>query len=138
MENERTRHAARALIDKTGDTSDSIELVIRLAVAIASADGTIDDAEQAALSGLLAEVLGGAMTPRVLRLVVADTAGSVEREGASSFMATTGRALAEAGAGHEGVALALAMASTSEGVGESEQALLTVLAGAAGVAAPSG
>jgi hypothetical protein len=137
MKNERTLRAARALLDKTGDTSDSIELVIRLAVAIASADGTIDDAEQGELAGLLAELLGGAMAPRVLRLVVADTAGSVEREGPSSFMATTGRALADAGAGSEGVELGVAMASSSEGIGESERALLVVLAQAAGVSLPS-
>jgi tellurite resistance protein len=116
------------------DASDEgLNAVVDLAVIVALADGTIDDAEMAALAESIGTLVGGMLDPRMTRHVVRESRAKIEAAGVEARARTIGESLAAHGAAEEGLRLALAIGLASEGLVEAERARIELVALAAGV-----
>jgi uncharacterized tellurite resistance protein B-like protein len=132
MDSALVQAAIKDFIAKAGTSNASLELVVRLGVLVASADGTIDDAELGSLATILAEVFGEGMPPQLVRILVKDSAKRMESVDKTALAAEMGKALAEHGAVPEGLRVASAIARTSEGIADEERALVVAMADGAG------
>jgi tellurite resistance protein len=122
-----------ALHTKLGGGEEAAVAAIDLAVLVATADGSIDAAERAALAASLEAVMGATVTPQVVRHLVRESRNQIEVAGANARARAIGRQLAERGASDEGLRLGLAIAFASNGLSVVERERLAVVAKAAGM-----
>src|SRR5690242_15758973 len=93
------------------DASDEgLNAVVDLAVLVALADGTIDDAEMAALAESIGTLVGGMLDPRMTRHVVRESRAKIEAAGAEARAQAIGESLAVHAAAEEGLRLGLSIA----------------------------
>lgn len=131
MDTDVVEGALHAFLKKAGETNETLDLGVKVAVLVAAADGSIDDDEMHALAAVLAEVFGD-MPEHIARVLVKDAAKHQEERDRVELAREMGAKLAERGAVAEGLAVAIAIARTSEGVADAERALLEGLAEGAG------
>ncbi len=116
------------------DSSDEgLNAVVDLAVIVALADGTIDEAEMAALAESIGTLVGGMLDPRMTRHVIRESRAKIEATGTEARAKAIGESLCAHGAGEDGVRLALAIGLASEGLSDVERARIELVAAAAGV-----
>lgn len=119
------------------DSSDEgLNAIVDLAVLVAVADGTIDQAEMAALAESLGALLGGVLDPRMARLVVRESRAKIEADSPEVRAKAIGESLAAHDAVDEGLRFALAIGWASEGLStvERDRTLLVALAAGADAA----
>lgn len=107
------------------------ELVVEIAVLLAQADGSIDEAESAALVETLQSAFGASLSPMVVRALIEEVVEVVAAEGAEARAKALAAQLGEAGALEQGVAIAEAIAASSGAVEAEEARLIELLRGAA-------
>ncbi|UQA60173.1 hypothetical protein [Polyangium aurulentum] len=105
-----------------------------LAVLVAAADETIDEAEMVALTASLQALIGAQLAPMLVRHVVGESRERIGSAGVEASAKRIGKKLAACGAAEDGLRFALLIASSSEGISEVERARVALVAGAAGVA----
>lgn len=127
------RPLVAALRARFDSSDEGLNAVVDLAVLVALADGTIDEAEMAALAESIGTLVGGMLDPRMSRHVIRESRAKIESVGVEARAKAIGASLAACGAAEEGVRLALAIAMASDGVLEVERARVELVAVAAGV-----
>ena len=105
-----------------------------LAVLVAAADETIDEAEMVALTASLHALIGAQLAPMLVRHVVGESRQRISSAGVEASAKRIGEKLAARGIAEDGLRFALLIASSSEGISEVERARIALVAGAAGVA----
>jgi tellurite resistance protein len=127
------RPLVAALRARFDSSDEGLNAVVDLAVIVALADGTIDEAETAALAESIGTLVGGMLDPRMTRHVIRESRAKIEATGVEARAKAIGESLAAHGAAEEGVRLALAIGLASEGLSEVERARVELVARAAGV-----
>ncbi|MEP7122448.1 MAG: TerB family tellurite resistance protein [Byssovorax sp.] len=127
------RPLVAALRARFDSSDEGLNAVVDLAVLVALADGTIDEAEMAALAESIGTLVGGMLDPRMTRHVVRESRAKIEAVGVEARAKAIGASLAAHGAADDGVRLGLAIALASDGVSELERARVELVAVAAGV-----
>jgi tellurite resistance protein len=127
------RPLVAALRARFDSSDEGLNAVVDLTVLVALADGTIDEAEMAALAESIGTLVGGMLDPRMSRHVIRESRAKIEAAGVEARAKAIGASLAAHGAAAEGVRLALAIAMASDGISEVERARVELVAVAAGV-----
>jgi tellurite resistance protein len=127
------RPLVAALRARFDSSDEGLNAVVDLAVIVALADGTIDEAEMAALAESIGTLVGGMLDPRMTRHVIRESRAKIEATGAEARARAIGESLSAHGAGEDGVRLALAIGLASEGLSDVERARIELVAAAAGV-----
>jgi tellurite resistance protein len=125
-----------ALLARFGDSDEGLTTAVDLAVLVAMADEQIDEAEMAALTASIEGLLGSHLSVAVAKHLITQSRAKIRAAGAETRARSLGASLKFHDAAEDGLRLALAIAWASEGLAEAERALLAVVAGTAGVAAP--
>lgn len=127
----------RDLIDELcsafGSREEALILLTDLAVLVAAADGTIDQAEVLALTASLEAMLASQVAPMLVGVVVDESRSRIGERGAEAVAAQLGETLARHGVAEEGLRLAFAIAASSEGVSDVERQRIDIIARAANV-----
>jgi hypothetical protein len=105
-----------------------------LAVLVAAADETIDEAEMVALTASLHALIGAQLAPMLVRHVVRESRERISASGVEASAKRIGEKLAVVSAAEDGLRFALLIASSSEGISDVERARIALVADAAGVA----
>jgi hypothetical protein len=117
-----------------GSREDGGLALTDLAVLVAAADETIDEAEMVALTASLQALIGSQLMPMLIRHVVGESRERIAKAGVEPSAKLIGETLAARGAAEEGLRFALVIASSSEGISEVERSRIALVARAAGVA----
>lgn len=127
------RPLVTALRARFDSSDEGLNAVVDLAVLVGLADGTIDEAEMAALSESIGTLVGGTLDPRMSRHIIRESRAKIEGIGVEARAKAIGASLAAHGAAEEGARLALAIAMASDGVSDVERARVELVAVAAGL-----
>lgn len=127
------RPLVAALRARFDSSDEGLNAVVDLAVLVALADGTIDEAEMAALAESIGTLVGGMLDPRMTRRVIRESRAKIEAIGVEARARAIGESLAAHGAAEGGLRLALSIGMASEGLSAVERARVELIAQAAGV-----
>ena len=127
------RPLVAALRARFDSSDEGLNAVVDLAVLVALADGTIDEAEMAALAESIGTLVGGTLDPRMSRHIIRESRAKIEAIGVEARAKAIGASLAAHGAAEEGARHARAIAMASAGVSDVERARVALVAIAAGV-----
>lgn len=129
------RPLVSALCARFDSSDEGLNAVVDLAVLVALADGTIDEAEMAALAESIGTLVGGSLDPRMTRHVIRESRAKIDAASPEGRAREIGESLAAHGAAEEGLRLALMIGLASEGLSAVERARVELVAQAAGVTA---
>ena len=127
------RPLVAALRARFDSSDEGLNVVVDLAVIVALADGTIDEAEMAALAESIGALVGGMLDPRMTRHVIRESRTKIDAVGVEARAKAIGESLAAHGAAEDGLRLALAIGHASEGLSPEELSRVELVARAAGV-----
>jgi hypothetical protein len=129
------RPLVAALRARFDSSDEGLNVIVDLAVLVALADGTIDEAEMAALAESIGTLVGGVLDPRMTRQVIRESRAKINAAGAEVRAGEIGASLAAHGAVDEGLLFALAIGWASDGLSTVERDRTLLVARAAGVTA---
>ena len=124
-----------ALLAKLPAGDDGIMSIVDLAVLVAMADGTIDQAERAAVTASIETLVGGHLSRPVLGHLFTQSRAQIREEGPAAAARRIGLMLEARDCADEGLRVALAVAWSSEGLADVERARIVEVAVAAGLGA---
>lgn len=107
--------------------------LIDLAALVARADGVIDDAEKAALTSFIEELLGTSMSKVVVAQLIAERIDAASNGNVAAQCEAIGKTLANADVATDGLELAVRIALASGGLGPEEKDVIWAVAKAAGI-----
>lgn len=125
--------AAASLREKFNTSDYNLSTLFDLAILVAYADGTVDDAEMELLGRTVRDLLDAEMSSDDLRFMVQGGVDLIRALGIEPRIQLIGQILKERNAGEDGVALAAVIGYASEGLAASERAVIDRIGQEAGV-----
>jgi len=116
-----------------GSREEALVVITDLAVLVAAADGTIDEAEALVLRRSLEAMLSSRVAPSLVRVVVDESRTRMRVRGPDVCSADVGETLGRNGAIDNGLRFAFLIAASSEGVSDVERMRIDAIAKAAGI-----
>jgi tellurite resistance protein len=130
--NDQLKAVAARVAHRIGPEDVAAPRLIDLAVLVARADGVIDEAEKAALSAFVAELVGENLSQMVVDHLVSEAIGAIEKKNLLAQCEAIGKTLAKADVVTDGLELAIRIAMASNGLAEAEKDVIYAVAKAAG------